>query len=183
MEQQRPGEGRYATWVFGPRAAEPGVSAFVFPAELRPQLTRLFRDNLTRPAANPLQMMVEAKEFDPVLVHLRLTSPAAGVAHFLRANFAGDRPALVGICLLLSGKDGAAEEQAVALVEQSRDSAGNALPVKPAVFQKVRSAPRPLLALFFFAEQALKDASLRILAGCLADAFFDAAGVPPAEVE
>jgi hypothetical protein len=184
------GAGRYASRVIGPTSAEPGVSASVLPAALRQNLLRLFRTHLARPASNPLQMMLEAAEFDPVLVHFRWLGDAGGagangnpvgpaaVAHFLRANFAGDRPALAGICLLLSGRDEQADERAVTLVEQSKDSAGRPLPVRPAVLRKVLDADRPLGALLFFTEQTLKDPSLRIVAGCLADAYFDVIGVP-----
>ena len=169
---------KYFTQIYGPKSAvEPTGSAVDVAPATRQQLVHLFRERLAAPQS-VLQMLVETREFDPFVVNLQRfgaapgAAAAAAVAHFLRANLAGDRPALAAVCVMLSGEDAGADEEAVRVVEASADADGRKLPLSPTAYEKLREAPRPLMALLCFTDQSVKDPGLRVAAACLADAFY-----------
>ena len=166
--------------VIGPKVGdetEEGV-AYAVPAAAAQQLVGTFQAHLSAKRTGPLQMLVDAPDVPPSVVNLYRYYGTSAVAHVLRAPPAGDVPALAGVYLLLPGLDRDADEAAIAAVESSRDATGTMLPLRPQIFQSLRADARPLIALLFFNPEALKDASLRMLAVCLAEAFF--ATVKPA---
>ena len=159
--------------VIGPKVGgetEEGV-AYAVPAATAQQLVGMFQAHLSAKRTGPLQMLVDAPDVPPSVVNLYRYYGTSAVAHVLRAS-AGEVPALAGIYLLLPGLDRDADEAAIAAVESSRDATGTMLPLRPQIFQSLRADARPLIALLFFNVEALKDVSLRMLAVCLAEAFF-----------
>src|SRR5688500_310862 len=160
--------------VIGPKAgaqAEEGA-AFVLPEGATQQLVGTFQGHMSAKRTGPLQMLVDAPDVPPSVVNLYRYFGKSAVAHVLRASPQGDVPALAGIYLLLPGLDRDADEAAIAAVESSRAATGTMLPLRPQIFQSLRADARPLIALLFFNVDALQDVSLRMLAMCLAEAFF-----------
>lgn len=166
--------------VFGPRgnAGDTRDAGFALPAGTVQQLVGTFRGHFEVRPDGPLQMLVEAPDVPPSVVNLYRYDGSAAVAHVLRANPAGDMPALAGIFLLLTGAGPEADEAAIAAVESSRDATGTMLPLRPQIFESLRADARPLLAMLFFHEDAVRDVSLRMLAISLAEAFFGFAASP-----
>jgi hypothetical protein len=162
------------TRVFGPKfsAAEAQGAGFLLPKETARQLTELFTNSLAQRAHGPAQMLVDAPDMPVSVVNVSRFYGKAAVAHVLRAPPTGDVPALAGVYVLLPGIDKDADEAAIAAVESSRDKSGKALPLPPDVFASLRADVRPLFGMIFFAEETLKDVSLRMLGICLAEAFF-----------
>jgi hypothetical protein len=165
-------KGGIQTRVFGPRAADTSSAGFVLPRETAQQLTKSFEEQLARRQSGPVQMLIDVPDVPPSVVNVSRYYSKAAVAHVLRAPPAGDTPALVGIFVMLPGLDKDADEQAIAALESSRDKGGQALPLPPQVYASLRNDMRPLLAMLFFQEEAVKDVSLRLLAVTLAEAFF-----------
>lgn len=160
------------TRVFGPRAAETEAAGFMVSPVTARKLIALFEENLSKRTTGPVQMLVDAADVTPSVVNVFRYYGKAAVAHVLRAPPEGEVPALAGIYLLLPGLDGDADEAAIAAVESSRDKSGAALPLPPRVYATLRADARPLLAMLFFTEQAVTDASLRLLGVCVAEAYF-----------
>ena len=160
---------------------EQGV-AFAVPAGTAQQLVGTFQGHMTHKRTGPLQMLVDAPDMPVAVVNLYRYYGTAAVAHVLRAAATGDVPALAGIYLFLPGIDRDADEAAIAAVESSRDATGTMLPLRPQIFQSLRADARPLIAFLFVHAEAVRDASLRMLGMCLAEAFFstvrDAPGTP-----
>src|SRR5688572_10663609 len=153
--------------VFGPKVAGTNVAGtgFALSAAAAKQLVGSFREYLTKHKTGPVQMLVDAAEVPPSVVNVSRYYGKAAVAHVLRAPpaGAGDVPALAGIFVLLPGLDVDADEAAVAAVESSREKSGRPLPLSPAVYESLRKDQRPLLAMIFFHEEAMKDTSLRMI--------------------
>jgi hypothetical protein len=162
------------TRVFGPKSAasDAAGAGFLLPKETSHQLIELFTSSLAQRQHGPVQMFVEAPDMPTSVVNVSRFYGKAAVAHVLRAAPTGDVAAMAGVYVLLPGVDKDADEAAIASVESSRDNAGNALPLSPDVFATLRAEVRPLFAMIFFAEETLKDVSLRMLGVCLAEAFF-----------
>ena len=160
------------TRVFGPKAADTEAAGFVLPHLTVLQLVELFTGHLSQRAHGPVQMLVEVPGVPPSVVNVFRYYGKSAVAHVLRIPPEGNVPALAGIYLLLSGTDADADEAAVAAVESSCDARGTPLPLPPRVYHTLRNDVRPLLAMLFFAEEAVTDTSLRMLGVCLAEAFF-----------
>jgi hypothetical protein len=162
------------TRVFGPKAAaeEAQGAGFMLPKKTARQLIDLFTNSLAQRAHGPVQMLVDAPDMPVSVVNLSRFYGKAAVAHVLRAPPTGDVPALAGVYVLLPGLDKDADEAAIASVEKSTDKSGKPLPLPAEVFTALRADVRPVMALIFFAEETLKDVSLRMLGICLAEAFF-----------
>jgi hypothetical protein len=168
------------TRVFGPTgsAADVRGAGFAMPAGTVQTLVGTFRGHMDARRNGPLQMLVEVPDVPPSVVNLYRYYGSAAVAHVLRANPAGDVPAVAGIVLLLPGADPDADEAAIAAVEGSRDATGTMLPLRPQAYASLRADARPLLAMLFFHEDAVRDVSLRMLAISLAEAFFGSIAPP-----
>jgi hypothetical protein len=160
--------------VFGPRssASEVEGAGFVANAETARQLVDLFKGHLSQHKTGPVQMLVEAPDMPASVVNLSRFYAKAAVANVLRAAPSGDVPALAAIVVLLGGLDRDADEAAIRAVETSHDKSGTALPLPPKVYQTLRDDVRPLLGLIIFNDNAMTDTSLRLLAVCLAKAYF-----------
>jgi hypothetical protein len=142
------------------------------PAEAAKQLTELFAGHLSKHRTGPVQMLIDAPDMPPSVVNVFRYYGLAAVAHVLRTPPTGDVPAMAGIIALLPGIDPDADEAAIRSIEKSRDKSGKPLPLPPKVYTNLRSDPRPLMGMLFFHEGAVHDVSLRLLALCLAKAFF-----------
>ena len=162
------------TRVFGPMAAAAEIESagFVLQKETAAELIKLFAQHLAERKNGPVQMLVDAPDVTASVLNVSRFYGKAAVAHVLRAPPTGDTPALAGIYVLLPGMDRDADEAAVAALEGSRDKTGQPLPLLPKVYDALRTDVRPLFAMIFFTEEALKDTSLRMLGICLAEAFF-----------
>ena len=160
------------TRIFGPKAADVEAAGFVLNPETVRKLVTLFEDELARRQSGPVQMLVEAPEMPASVMNVFRYYGKAAVAHVLRAPPEGNTPALAGIYVLLPGLDPDADEAAIAAVESSRDKSGAPLPFPPKVYATLRADVRPLLAMLFYAPQAVTDVSLRMLGVCLAQAYF-----------
>ena len=163
--------------VIGPMGAggaEPEEgTGFALPAGDARQLIGTFQGHMSQKRQGPLQMLVDAPDVPVSVVNLyRYYGSRAAVAHVLRAGPAGGVAALAGVFVLLPGVDRDADEAALAAVESSRDATGKPFPLNPKIYASLRDDVRPLVALLFFNSEALRDASLRLLAVCLAEAFF-----------
>jgi hypothetical protein len=133
---------------------------------------KLFTGHLTQRQSGPVQMLVDVADVPPSVLNVSRYYGRAAVAHVLRAIPRSDVPALAGIYVLLPGVDRDADEAAIAAVESSRDRSGTPLPLPPQAYATLRADVRPLFAMLFFTEDAVKDVSLRLLGVCLAEAFF-----------
>lgn len=175
------------TRVFGPRAADTEAAGFVLPRGTVAELVKLFAGYLSERRSGPVQMLVDVADVPPSVVNVFRYYGNAAVAHVLRTAPRGDVPALAGIYVLLPGTDRDADEAAVAAVQGSRDKSGAPLPLPPQVYATLRADARPLFAMLFFTEEAVKDVSLRMLGVCLAEAFFtstrDARTPPPPQTQ
>jgi hypothetical protein len=160
------------TRVFGPKTPDADAAGFLLPREQAVQLVGLFKEKLQQRKTGPVQMLVDAPDMPASVVNVFRYYGAAAVAHVLRAPPAGETPALAGIYVLLPGMDKDADEAAIAAVEGSRDKSGNPLPLSPKVYQALRDDVRPVFAMIFFTEEAVKDTSLQMLGICLGEAFF-----------
>jgi hypothetical protein len=160
--------------VFAPTdaAKESAGAGFVLPKETARQLIDLFTNSLAQRQHGPVQMLVEAPDMPTSVVNVFRFYGTAAVAHVLRAPPAGDVPAMAGVYVLLPGIDKDADEAAIASIESSRDKTGKPFPLPAEVYSTLRAEVRPLFAMIFFADETLKDVSLRMLGICLAEAFF-----------
>jgi hypothetical protein len=86
------------------------------------------------------------------------------------------QPALQSLCILLSGKDPAADAQAIAAAKNWKDDAGRPLPTPPAVFARIQTA-RPVLVLIAGTIPAATDGGLQFVAETFAEGFFRSVGV------
>jgi hypothetical protein len=170
------------TRVYGPKAAaaETGAAGFALPKETAQQLIGLFAENLSQRANGPVQMLVDVPDVPPSVLNVSRFYGKAAVAHVLRAPPKGDTPALAAVYVLLPGLDRDADEAAISSLESSRDKTGQALPLLPPVYASLRADARPLFAMIFFTDEAVKDTSLRMLGICFAEAFFKSVAPPAA---
>ena len=127
----------------------------------------------------PVQMLLEVRDRAPVAVSISaVRSVAAAATWFRNVRLGGGKVVggdLDALTLVLSGRDAAADEQAVLAAQGFSDEQGKLLPFPAGWLQRVRDHDKPLLAHWYRTSAAAADPVLSAGAEALGHILLDPA--------